>query len=145
MLVRFSLNQVGSGEVIIEMTIQIRISDFKTGLHWYQLLLGREPDFIPHEGFAEWEIVPGCWLQVAEGMPANGSGPLRLGVKNLMELLDKLQKDNGVAPIEIHKREGVPVKWCTFSDPWGNQLGLFEYLDKEEEHNSISRIHGQVN
>lgn len=129
--------------MIIEMTIQFRVTDFEDGLRWYQLLLGREPDFIPHKGFAEWELVPGSWLQLAEGTPTKGSGPLRLGVQDLNGLLKQLQRVNGV---EIHRREGVPVKWCTFDDPWGNKLGLFEYLDKEEEMKCISKVHhGQVN
>lgn len=130
--------------MIIEMTIQIRVSDFQSGLHWYQLLLDREPDFIPHAGFAEWELVPGSWLQVAEGIPATGSGPLRVGVQDLAEMLGRLQRDHSIGNIEVHTREGVPVKWCTFSDPWGNQLGLFEYLNKEEEMKRINQIRSQL-
>ncbi|WP_010098347.1 VOC family protein [Ornithinibacillus scapharcae] len=131
--------------MIIELTIQIRVSDFQRGLLWYQLLLDREPDFIPHEGFAEWELIPGSWLQVAEGIPAKGSGPVRLGVQSITEMLKKLERDYSIGDIEVHTREEVPVKWCTFSDPWGNQLGLFEYLNKEEEMKCMSRIHGQLN
>lgn len=63
--------------MIYEMTIQVRVLDIEKGQKWYQTLLKRELDFIPHEGFAEWELIPGCWLQVAEGTPAEGSGPLR--------------------------------------------------------------------
>lgn len=69
--------------MIFEMTYQVRVGDFDEGLKWYKSLLHKEPDFTPHNGFAEWELIPGCWLQVAEGMPAEGSGPLRLGVKSI--------------------------------------------------------------
>lgn len=51
-----------------EMTIQIRVLPFESGLTWYRTLFQREPDFVPHEGLAEWELVPGCWLQVAGGI-----------------------------------------------------------------------------
>ncbi|MFS0674687.1 VOC family protein [Ornithinibacillus sp. 179-J 7C1 HS] len=125
--------------MIFEMTVQIRVSDFEKGLQWYQLLLDKEPDFIPHEGFAEWELVPGSWLQVGEGTPAESSGPIRLGVKDL-ETCRAKWKQLGIEGVEIHSREEVPVKWCTFADPWGNLIGFFEYLDKTEEKKRIKEI-----
>lgn len=122
------------------MTIQVRVTNIEKGLNWYQLLLDKQPDFIPHANFAEWELVPGSWLQLAEGTPAEGSGPLRLGVKDIEKVKERLQKELGVVDLEVHSREEVPVKWCTFSDPWGNMLGLFEYLDKKEEDQRINEI-----
>ncbi|MEN2768957.1 VOC family protein [Ornithinibacillus xuwenensis] len=129
--------------MIFEMTIQIRVPDFIKGLEWYQLLLGKRPDFIPHEGFVEWELIPGCWLQLAEGTPANGSGPFRLGVPDMDLVLERLNNELCLTNIEIHKRDEVPVKWCTFSDPWGNHVGLFEYLNKKEETERIDEILGK--
>ncbi|WP_042144472.1 VOC family protein [Paucisalibacillus sp. EB02] len=126
--------------MIFEMTIQIRVTDFEKGLQWYQLLLDKEPDFIPHAGFAEWELIPGSWLQLAEGIPTEGSGPIRLGVQNIEEIRGRLMNELGLEGFEIFSRAEVPVKWCTFSDPWGNRIGLFEYLDKEEEANRISAL-----
>lgn len=112
------------------------------GQSWYETLLRRKPDVVPHEGFAEWELLPGCWLQIAEGIPAEGSGPLRLGVNDLdgerKRIIQKLQVD----PFEIHSRSEVPVRWASFSDPWGNRLGLFEYhneLDKPERIQTVRR------
>ena len=69
--------------MIFELTIQVRVTDFKEGRQWYETLLNKKPDYIPHDRFAEWEIIPGCWLQVAEGIPSEASGPLRLGVTNI--------------------------------------------------------------
>jgi hypothetical protein len=113
---------------ISEMTIQVRVEDFAEGRGWYEQLLKRAPDFIPHEDFAEWELIPGCWLQVAKGHPAVGSGPLRFGVSDIETERLRLITEMGVEVSEIYSREGVPVKWCTFQDPWGNRLGFFQYL-----------------
>jgi hypothetical protein len=113
--------------MIFEMTYQVRVSDFSEGLKWYKTLLDKEPDLTPHEGFAEWELVPRCWLQVAEGAPSEGSGPLRVGVKSIEEARNRMINDLNVDPFEIFSREEVPVKWATFTDPWGNRLGFFEY------------------
>jgi hypothetical protein len=126
--------------VIIEITYQVRVSDFKKGFDWYKTLFQREPDFVPHEGFAEWEIIPGCWLQVAEGTPTERSGPFRLGVADIESERDRVVNELGVEPFEVYSREEVPVRWGTFSDPWGNLLGFFEYLDKKEEDKIIKRV-----
>nr|WP_144924691.1 VOC family protein [Paenibacillus bovis] len=118
--------------MFFEMTYQVRVTDIEEGHKWYQTFLQKEADFIPHDGFVEWEIVPGCWLQVAEGEPASGSGTLRLAVKDLAAEKERLIDVLKVEDFEIFSREEVPVKWCTFSDPWGNRIGLFEYIDKKE-------------
>lgn len=128
--------------MIFEMTYQVRVTDFDEGFEWYRKLLNKEPDFTPHEGFAEWELLPGCWLQVAEGIPAEGSGPIRIGVTNIESHREKMSKELNVSNFEIHSREKVPVKWATFNDPWGNRLGFFEYIDKKEEKKTIERVLG---
>jgi hypothetical protein len=128
--------------MIFEMTTQVRVTDIKEGHKWYEKLLNKKPDFIPHEGFVEWELIPGCWLQVAEGTPSEASGPLRLGVTDIVAERDRLVKELDVDDFEIYSREEVPVKWGTFTDPWGNRLGFFEYLDKTEENDRIKTILG---
>lgn len=126
--------------MIYEMTIQLRVSEFEKGQHWYTTLLKRDPDFIPHEGFAEWELLPGCWLQVAEGVPSIGSGPLRLGVESIENERNRILTELGVPFFELHAREEVPVKWATFSDPWGNQIGFFEYINEDEKNERIRMV-----
>jgi hypothetical protein len=128
---------------IYEVTVQFRVSDFEKGRNWYQTLLNKEPDFIPHEGFAEWKLIPGSWLQIAEGTPTEGSGPLRLGVTDIESERDRVVKELNVAPFEVYSREGVPVRWGTFSDPWGNRIGFFEYLDELEKEKTISKVLGK--
>lgn len=127
---------------MFEMTIQLRVTDFEQGQKWYETLLNRRPDFMPHEGFAEWEVIPGCWLQVAEGIPSEGSGPLRLAVNDLEAEQARIAKELNVDHFEICTRDEVPVRWGTFSDPWGNQLGFFEYVDKNEENEVIKKVWG---
>ncbi|MRG87172.1 VOC family protein [Salinibacillus xinjiangensis] len=126
--------------MIFEMTIQVRVEDMKEGQKWYETLFNREPDFVPHEGIAEWEMIPGCWLQVAEGTPAEASGPLRLGVTDIEGERERLVRELGIDPFDIYSREEVPVRWGTCTDPWGNRLGFFEYINKTEEKNRIQTI-----
>lgn len=130
--------------MIFEMTTQVRVSNIKEGHQWYTTLLNREPDFIPHDGFLEWELIPGCWLQIAEGEPFAGSGPLRLGITDIEGERERLISELRIEKFEIHSRPEVPAKWGTFSDPWGNRLGLFEYVNKEEEQERIRTILGEL-
>jgi len=128
--------------MIYEMTTQVRVFNFEQGKKFYEILFNREPDFIPHEGFAEWELIPGCWLQVAEGTPSEASGPLRLGVSSIEAERTRMINELNIEFFDIHSREEVPVKWATFTDPWGNRLGFFEYLseaDKNARINSVSQ------
>lgn len=111
-----------------EITIQVRVSDYEKGLEWYQTLLQRKPDFTPHEGFAEWELIPGCWLQMAEGEPAEESGPIRIGVGDIEFERDRVMKELNVDYFEIYSRDEVPARWATFYDPWRNRIGFFENL-----------------
>lgn len=129
--------------LIYEMTIQIRVADFTAAQHWYSTLLRRDPDDSPHEGILEWQLLAGCWLQVVAGVPAMGSGPLRLGVMDLEAERNHLMQQLNVDHFEIHQREEVPVKWATFSDPWGNQIGMFEYINSTEKYLRIKKIVGE--
>ncbi|KAA0548558.1 VOC family protein [Bacillus sp. BGMRC 2118] len=125
--------------MIYEMTFQFQVSDFERGVQWYSTLLKRLPDFTPHDGFAEWKLLPGCWLQISHGNPSGTSGPLRLGVMSIEEERERMIKEWSIDSFDIHSREEVPVRWATFSDPWGNQVGFFEYIDESEKMKRIQR------
>ncbi|WP_445663921.1 hypothetical protein [Heyndrickxia sp. FSL W8-0423] len=77
---------------------------------------------------------------MAEGTPSNGSGPIRLGVTNIEETRERLVRELKVEQFELCSREEVPVKWGTFSDPWGNRLGLFEYVNEDDKNERIAAI-----
>lgn len=114
---------------IIGVTNQVKVNDFREGRDWYVKLLGRLPDFMASDDFHEWEIVPGSWLQVAEGNPQTGNGPIRFGVTNLQQERERLTQELDVQVSEIEKVEGV-VAWVNFTDPFGNKLGFFQDLSE---------------
>lgn len=43
--------------MIFEMTTQVRVSNIEEGHKWYETLLNKKTDFIPHDGFVEWELI----------------------------------------------------------------------------------------
>ncbi|WP_409276103.1 VOC family protein [Neobacillus sp. SCS-31] len=97
--------------MIYEMTYQVRVSDFEEGEKWYKTLLNKGPDYTPHAGFAEWELIPGCWLQVAEGTPSKGSGPIRLGVSSIETERNRMIKELDVDSFEIHEFNRFMDMW----------------------------------
>ncbi|WP_054752237.1 VOC family protein [Piscibacillus salipiscarius] len=119
--------------------MQLRVPEFDQGLKFYERIFGRKPDFVPHEGFAEWEVVPGAWLQIGEGEPTDNR-PIRFGVQDLEQAKSDIMAKFPISDFEVFSREEVPVKWGTFEDPWGNKIGFFEYLDQEEEKSRIQEI-----
>ncbi|KAA0562239.1 VOC family protein [Bacillus sp. CH30_1T] len=110
------------------VTFQVRISDFEVGMKWYKKLFNRKPDFVAHEDFAEWEIIPNTWFQVAKGQPTIGNGPLRLGVEDIKAERERLMEVLNLKIEEINTREGVPAAWCSFEDLYGNKIGLYQEL-----------------
>lgn len=90
----------------------------------------------------KFELVPGSWLQVAVGTPTEGSGPIHMGVMDIEAERDRMIKEFNIEPFEIYSREEVPVKRGIFTDPWGNRLGFFEYLNENEKDETIKRVHG---
>ncbi len=132
---------MNGGEIVFELTIRFAVTDIEKARSWYTTFLQKDPDFIPHAGFLEWEVVPGCWLQLAETPETEyRNGPLRLGVRNLEAARERAIEQLNIQDFDIHMRSDVPVKWATFPDPWGNQLGYYEYLDKEEEQNRTNQL-----
>lgn len=111
------------------VTFQVNVPDFQKRIEFYSLVLKRRPDFIPHENFAEWEIVPQAWLQVGLGKPEHGR-PIRFGVKHIHQEIQRLSQDGNIEASKVVdvNNSGDIALWCDFHDPWGNRLGLFQDL-----------------
>lgn len=109
------------------VTIGLPVPDLHHAVAWYQQLIGRPPDLEPAPGVAEFELTPRCWLQLLEGKKQPGQGNiLRVGVTDLNLACEHLRQ-MGIEPGPIRRVEGV-VAYCGFSDPFGNQLSLYQVL-----------------
>lgn len=123
------------------MTYQVRANDFEAAKEWYSIFFGRPPDILPHEGFAdqlgfcEWELISGptLWLQVAEGSPAVGSGPIRFGVDDIIAALDRLVPLLGPERPNVGQTPDGKVRFCTFEDPFGNRIGFYEEINHSSQ------------
>jgi catechol 2,3-dioxygenase-like lactoylglutathione lyase family enzyme len=113
------------------VTVQLLVPDFAGGVDFYSRLIGRPPDFEPHEDFVEWEVLPGFWLQLGEGTPRRAY-PLRLAVDDVAAERARAERELGAHAVSAIQRIPGLVAFCNFDDPWGNRLGFYERLFTEE-------------
>lgn len=101
------------------------VSDFEKSLAWYRAWLG-EPDVVPMEGVAEYQIADGAWLQLSsDDISLAGKGVIALGVEDAKGYRQELL-DAGVMVGELMDYEVV----LTFdiTDPDGNRISFAQEL-----------------
>lgn len=108
------------------VTVGIPVGDPDEAVSWYGKLLDAAPDIEPVEGILEFEVRPGFWLQIAEGNRGSGDAVIRLGVRDLDAALARLHTI-GIETGDIQRIPGV-IMFSDFSDPWDNDLGLYQVL-----------------
>jgi predicted enzyme related to lactoylglutathione lyase len=111
---------------ITSLAIQAGVDDMAGARAFYDRLFGREPDFAPAEDLQEYETHPGAWFQITTAVEPGQMQRVRFGVPDLAVARDQLLAD-GIAVSEAEELPGVS-RWCNFSDPYGNRLGVFQDL-----------------
>jgi hypothetical protein len=105
---------------VTEFFAGIAVADFTTMLAWYERLLGKPPDFFPHEREAVWRITEHGWIYVVEDAERAGRGLLTLLVDDLDVQVGQLaERGLPVGPIDVMD-EGVRV--VVITDPEGNRI-----------------------
>ena len=61
----------------------VPVSDLQASSRWYEALFGRPADNNPMPTLAEWQVVPGGWVQVFTDAERAGSGLLNFAVDDL--------------------------------------------------------------
>lgn len=107
------------------VTALYAVDDIAIAEAFYERLLGREADVRMGEDFIEWEVVPGFWLQLQEGIEAGHGGPLRFGVDDI-EAARQVLADSFSIDASPVVRVNAGLSTCGFSDPFGNPLGFLQ-------------------
>ena len=100
----------------------ICVSDYGPGRAWYQLLLGSEPSFLPHETEAVWELAEHRYLFVLQDTERAGRAVHTIFVDDLDALVEQI----GSRGIEPAERETYfnGVRKATYRDADGNEIGF---------------------
>jgi catechol 2,3-dioxygenase-like lactoylglutathione lyase family enzyme len=96
----------------------IPVADFEAARAWYEALLQRPPDMVPHETEVAWQLTDSGWVYVVQDRERAG----RALVTVLVDDLDALDVDG--------ERETVPGKYrnVVVTDPDGNRIQFAQPL-----------------
>lgn len=107
-------------KIVMKSLISVfQVSDIDQSLNWYKKWLG-EPDVIPMEGMAEYQIAPNAWLQLScDESSDKKTSTIVIGVEDI-HLTQKTLQDNGIEVSDIADYEVVLT--IDVFDPDGNQI-----------------------
>jgi catechol 2,3-dioxygenase-like lactoylglutathione lyase family enzyme len=106
----------------LDLFAGIRVSDLVAAMHWYELLFGRPPSFLPNDDEAVWELAEHRYVFIEQRPEDAGRSRHLLFVDDLDSLVAQIG-DRGLAPSEL---ETLPngVRKAVYRDPDGNQFEL---------------------
>ncbi|BBZ18411.1 VOC family protein [Mycolicibacterium gadium] len=100
----------------------VPVSDLQVSSRWYEALFGRPADNNPMPTLAEWQVLPGAWVQVFVDAARAGSGLLNFAVDDLQIHMAEL-RGRGLEPGDVTgASKGVHLSAIT--DPDGNTISL---------------------
>ncbi len=100
----------------------VPVSDLQASSRWYEALFGRPADNNPMPTLAEWQVVPGGWVQVYTDAERAGSGLLNFAVDDLEAHVAGLRQ-RGLEPGDFtDANKGIRLSALT--DPDGNTISL---------------------
>lgn len=98
----------------------IPVGELVRARDFYERLLGREPDLVPNEHEAAWELHRGAWIVLIAGEPGLGAIQHTLLVTGLDAFLDAA-RERGLEPGPVEP-VGPDMRQSVFADPDGNRL-----------------------
>lgn len=102
-----------------------QVSDIEKSLPWYKKWLG-EPDVVPMEGVAEYQLNKDVWLQLSyEGTEKIEKSSIIIGIEDIKSC-KQILGDNGIETGEIQDYEVVLV--FDIHDPDGNRISFAQEL-----------------
>jgi predicted enzyme related to lactoylglutathione lyase len=105
----------------------IAVASFTEALAWYERLMGRPPDFLPHDREAVWQVTDTGWIYIVEDATSAGGGLLTFMVDDLEAVRDDIARRGvDVGTIEWVVPGSTRSAWIT--DPEGNRIQLAEVL-----------------
>jgi len=100
----------------------VPVSDLQASSRWYEALFGRPADNNPMPTLAEWQVVPGGWVQVFADAERAGSGLLNFAVDDLEAHVADLWH-RGLEPGDF-TGANKGIRLSALKDPDGNTISL---------------------
>ena len=106
--------------MITHVFASIPVSDRDASIPWYEQLTGREPDLIPNDSEAAWQMSTTGWICLLADPSHAGSVEHTLLVDDLDGYCSEL-KARGIDPGPV-ETVGPSVPVVSFADPDGNRI-----------------------
>ena len=100
----------------------VATADYDAAAAWYERLLGRAPDMLPHAGEAAWQLTGEGWLYVVADAARAGGALLTLLVDDLDAHVAELARRE-LEPTRTETLAGIGRK-AIFTDPDGNTVAF---------------------
>jgi catechol 2,3-dioxygenase-like lactoylglutathione lyase family enzyme len=105
---------------ITEVFAGIAVADYHAARDWYERLLGRPADMLPHESEAAWRLTEHGWVYVVADPPRAGTALLTLLVDDLdAQVAGLAERGLATDPIETLSNG---VRKAAIADPDGNRI-----------------------
>jgi catechol 2,3-dioxygenase-like lactoylglutathione lyase family enzyme len=105
---------------VTECFAGIAVNEIGPARAWYERLLGRAADMLPHENEAAWQLAESGWVYVVADPARAGTGLLTLLVDDLDEqVADTARRGLLTEPIETMANG---VRKAAIEDPDGNRI-----------------------
>jgi hypothetical protein len=105
---------------VTEFFAGIAVADFASVLAWYERLMGKPPDFFPHEREAVWRVTEHAWIYVVADAERAGKALLTIPVDDLDDQLAQLAaRGLPAGPIDVIAGS---VRTVVLPDPEGNRI-----------------------
>ena len=107
----------------------ISVKNFEEAFEWYKRLFGRDPDVVPMEGIAEWQLVENAWIQVGTDPDRAGTTTVVVGVNDI-EAQRKTCLEANLSVSEIEEYPEI-IKMAEITDPEGNKISFVQDISSD--------------
>jgi catechol 2,3-dioxygenase-like lactoylglutathione lyase family enzyme len=114
---------------IQEAFTSVAVSDLHAALTWYERLLGRQPDMIPNDNEAVWQLSGKAWLYIIGDAQRSGKTLITLIVDNLDSHVAEFN-ERGIS-FEFVEKDSKIYRRVAVSDPEGNTFQFTELTSKD--------------
>jgi predicted enzyme related to lactoylglutathione lyase len=114
---------VSDGLQAVHVFAGIPTADYAAALPWYERLLGRPPDILPHETEAMWTLTQGGSVYLVHDPKHAGGGVVTIAIDDLDALLVRVSAHR-IEPAQIDAM--AAGRKASFTDADGNLIAFVE-------------------
>lgn len=115
---------------IQEVFTSVAVADFHSTLAWYERLMGRQPDMIPNDNEAVWQLSGKAWLYIIGDAQRAGKTLITLLVDDLDDHVAEFN-ERGIS-FEFVEKDSKMYRRVAVTDPEGN---TFQFTELTSEAN----------